>query len=308
MKVFLLPFLLFSLNAFSDVECQFTLIAPSVVVQLTDNQQVIQRNISLFRGQQSPMGHCYDYKLFFSKGTANSYQRRAYNSSGASIPYNLHQSINLSGILKDYQDAATYGEYLFGASPARHTTYTSPFYISAPGLGTISSPSGVYTDNVRVSIYAITQSSNTYIFDTSITLSILFQITKNIQLSLVDEGGAFDPSSTSRVLDFGLLKQNAEKGADLRVVSNSPYQIKISSQNSGKLKTSAGEAIGYSLHVNSSPVNISNSEASPVSIGNGAATSNSGDRYNLRFKIVENTSNKAAGVYQDFLTITAIAN
>src|SRR5690606_8520894 len=99
-----------------------------------------------------------------------------------------------------------------------------------------------------------------------------------------------------------------EKGADLRVVSNGPYRLKVSSQNNGKLKRSQGDTISYSLRVNNQSVTLSSSATGPVNIGQGDCTSEAGDRYNLKVKITENTSQKAAGIYQDVITITAIAN
>jgi hypothetical protein len=92
------------------------------------------------------------------------------------------------------------------------------------------------------------------------------------------------------------------------VVANGSYVIKVSSQNNGQLKLSSGDLISYSLRVNGSPVNLSGSSGNPVQIGSGDATSNAGDLYNLKVKITESTANKAAGMYQDIVTITAIAN
>jgi hypothetical protein len=105
------------------------------------------------------------------------------------------------------------------------------------------------------------------------------------------------------------LSQHQEKGADLRVMSNGPYQIKMSSLNNGKLKNSQNiETISYALRINGSNVALFNSAGNPVTIGSGTATSAAGDRYNLKIKILENTTQKSAGLYQDVLTITAIAN
>lgn len=220
--------------------------------------------------------------------------------------YNLHKNVNQSGVLKERNDALNSNEYLEGIAASRDQTYTNNFFISLPGLSSTSIRAGYYFDNVQASIYSI--GGNDQEFEATDTFTLLFYVNQKLQVSIIDEGGVFNVGSTSKVLDFGYLTQNAEKGADVRVLSNGSYQLKISSQNNGNLKLPAGEFIAYSLRVNGTNVSISSSSSNPVQIGSGNSTSNAGDLYNLKVKIIENTQNKSAGMYQDVLTITAIAN
>lgn len=141
------------------------------------------------------------------------------------------------------------------------------------------------------------------------TFTVTIMIPTKINISVVDEGAAFDVSATSKVLNFGYLSLNQEKSADVRVVSNTPYRILMSSQNNGNLKHSgSGSLIGYELKINGAVVSLSSSASSPAPIGTGDQTSSAGDRFNARVRITTDTDRKTSGIYEDVITITAIAN
>lgn len=304
-----LLFILISSNTWSGIDCDYDFSLSNATVMLSENQQVLSQDIQITRGQNSPNGLCTQYFIFFGKGSANNYQRKAYSSGGKSINYNLHRYINLSGTLKDYNDALNSNEYVAGAAESKLTTYSNKFYVSLPGSESQDSPqSGIYTDSVQVRLYSFDNIRNEYRFEKSLNFTISISSNKKIQVSLIDEGEVFDPNSTMKVLDFGNLSQGQEQGVDLRVVSNTSYRISLSSLNNGKLNHSKGDTIEYSLKSNGSFFSMSSSSTSPVSIGNGNPTSTAGDRYNLRIRISGTIENKTAGLYQDIITITATAN
>jgi hypothetical protein len=306
MKFIILILMSLSFNLYAQ-DCDYRLSLVNSAIEVLDASQVINQPFQIKRSNLgSGSSKCNNYRIFFSKGLSNNYQRRAYTWWAYSLPYNLHKGVNQSGVLKERNDAVTSNEYVEGSSPNRDQTYTGYYFISVPGKATTSIPAGYYYDVVQASVYSI--NNGFLIFEVTDNVTLLFYVNQTIQVSIVDEGGTFDASSTSKVLDFGYLSQNAEKGADLRVVANGSYVIKVSSQNNGQLKLSSGDLISYSLRVNGSPVNLSGSSGNPVQIGSGDATSNAGDLYNLKVKITESTANKAAGMYQDIVTITAIAN
>lgn len=301
-----LIYILFALTSFSSfADCFYQMRINNAAIVVTDNSQVIQQMVYLERWNPSNT-NCRDYRIFFSKGLAYNYQRKAFTLWGLPLNYNLHKSSNQSGILKERNDALNSNEYLEGNMAERNRLYTDSFFISVPGHSNTTMKSGYYYDVVQASMYSLTNGSLD--FERAENFSLVFYINQNVHVSIIDEGGNFDSGSTSKVLDFGYLTQNAEKGADVRVLSNGSYQLKISSQNNGTLKLNEASRIAYSLRVNGSPVNLSSSSGTPVEIGSGEATSNAGDLYNLKVKITEDTQNKAAGLYQDIITITAIAN
>lgn len=298
--------LLLSLTAWADPECDYRLTLSNATVQVTEASQVVELSASLYRGRDSSgSSRCDNYRIFFSKGLANSYQRRAYTILAQYMNYNLHRSNNQIGVLKDFGDAINVNEFLEGASPNRSTTYTEKFYVAVPGLSSTISK-GIYVDNIQASVYAYKPTSGKYLYEDSATLTVYFFIPSNIDISLVDEGGTFDVSSTSKVIDFGNLEKGQQKGVDLRVVSNSSYKVRLSSANGSKLKGPGTSVVNYSLKVNGGSVSLPTNTA--VEIGSGWATTNAGDKYNLKFQILDETKNLQSGLYQDNITITAIAN
>ncbi len=304
MKSLLYLFLSFPL--FADQECKFDLTLQNATTTVEEVEQMVQQELIIKRPNNS--SNCSNYRVFFSKGLANSYQRKAFSVGQfgtKSINYNLYKNINQVGILKELVDALNSNEYLDGRAS---DTTSAPFYISVPGFDIQSTPvAGVYNDNVQVALYSHSGNGNLS-FEEVRTFTVSLIVSKKVNLSLVDEGQPFDASSTTKVLDFGLIEKGQIKGADLRVVSNTPYQVRVSSQNGGALKLGTS-AINYQMRVNSSNVSIGSSSGSGVVIGQGNYPTNSaGDVYNLKFEVLTDTTNLIGGLYQDVITVTAIAN
>lgn len=305
----LLITLFHNLLAFADPQCNYLFSLNNATYMADDTPQVIRQDIEISRGENSPDGRCEVYRIFFGKGLANSYQRKATAPNGATLNYNLHRQINQSGVLKDFNDALIDNERLEGFAPNRFTTYSNAFYVSTQGLAGQDFPaSGNYTDIVQVSLYGFNPNSQLYNFEQNRPFTITFTVPNRIFISLIDEGSVFDASSTSKVMDFGNITENQEKGVDLRVVSNTPYQVKVSSTNNGALKHAEGDTIDYIFRVNNSPVSLTSSATAPVSIGIGNRTTAAGDRYNIKVRISGSVENKRSGLYQDMITISAIAN
>ena len=309
MRLIAMMILFFSQAALAQPVCDYHFNLENATYMADDSPQVIRQDIGVYRGQNSPSGRCDIYRLFFAKGLANDYQRKAFAPNGASLNYNLHRQINQNGILKDINDALNSNERIEGTAPNKNTIYNNAFYVSTQGImGQDFPASGNYTDIVQVSLYGYNENSGNYNFEESGPFRITFVVPKRLVISLIDEGSIFDASSTSKVMDFGTISQYQEKGADLRVLSNTPYQVKIASTNNGALKHSGGDTIGYELRVNNAMIALANSANVPVQIGTGDTTNSAGDRFNLKIKISGTTEEKRAGLYQDVLTITAIAN
>lgn len=289
-------------------DCDYTMGISNATIDVLEYSQVITQMLTVARPNSSPSNRCSNYRIYFSRGLSNNYQRKAYTLLGlSSLNYNLHSNINQMGILKDFGDAVTANEYISGTAPNRNTTYPARLYVSIPGLASNIIRSGTYYDVVQARIYGYNENSGNYTFDEADNFTIFFTVAKNIQVSLVDEGSNFDPNASSKIIDFGYLTQGQEKGVDLRVLSNSSYQVRILSQNSGRLRqASTNEFIAYALRVNGVAVNLM--APGYTQIGSGEATSTAGDLYNFKIKINEVTDNKAAGMYQDVITIVTTVN
>jgi hypothetical protein len=307
MKFFLMTMVILWSSTMLAAECDYKISIANATLQIEDSAQVVQQSFTVNRGQNSPAGRCRNYRVFFSKGLANSYQRNAFSLFNGSINYNLHPAINMAGTLKDYADAVTASEYIEGSAPEKNTIYTNRFFVSVPGQNNNLLLSGTYVDIVQVSIYGYNENSGKYLFDETANLTAVFYVPKKVQVSILDEGQAFDASSTSKTMDFGIMEQNQEKGADLRILSNGSYRLNLSSLNNGKM-VQGSSSVAYSLRVNGSAVALTSSATNPVQIGTGTITGQAGHLYNLKVKITESVANKNAGLYQDVITITAIAN
>ena len=307
MKVILMALVMVWSSTLLAAECDYGISVANATIQIEDAAQVVQQPFSVNRGQNSPTGRCRLYRVFFSKGLANNYQRSAFSLFNGSINYNLHPSINMSGTLKDFGDAVTAGEYIEGQAPEKNVTYTNRFFVSVPGQDNNLLLAGTYVDVVQVSIYGYNENSGKYLFDEAANLTTVLYVPKKVQVSILDEGQAFDAASTSKTLDFGIMEQNQEKGADLRILSNGSYRLNLSSLNNGRL-VQGTNSVAYSLRVNGSSVALTSSAGNPVQIGSGNITGQAGHLYNLKVKITESVANKSAGLYQDVITITAIAN
>lgn len=303
------PLLFLSKWVLAAPVCDYHFQIDNATIMVSESEQVVQQDMTIWRGQNSPAGRCDIYRVYFGKGSANSYQRMAYNSNGDSVSYNLHPKINQSSVLKDINDAINNNERLEGKAPEKHTIYTRSFYISAPSISTQNFPAaGFYSDSVQITIYGYNQNSGNYNFEETKPFTISFLIPQRLFVSLIDEGGVFDRNATSKVLDFGNLTQPQTKGADLRVVSNTPYEVMVSSMNNGRLKHAKGEVIPYIFQVNGGNVSLTNSANVPVKIGEGGLTTTAGTLYNLKIQASASVEDKISGLYQDSITITAIAN
>lgn len=307
MRTVILCFLIFFRTQLADA-CDYSTSLSSIAVQLEETNQVIPQELTLERENNSSDGNCRTFRVFFSNGLANNYQRAAYTISGKSLKYNLHAASNQAGVLKAFGDAQNGNEFIEGQAPERNTRYTVPFYLSLPGVSLNLAPSGTYFDILQVSFYGYNPNSNRYTFDSTKSLWVFISVPPRVKVSLIEEGGSFNENSTSRILDFGLLSIGQEKGADLRILSNSPYQVFVASQNNGKLLRGSQESISYGFRVNGTSYSLSSSSSSPVLIGTGSVTSSAGDLYNIKVRITENTTEKSSGVYQDVVMITAVAN
>lgn len=298
--------LFFAFAGFAYADCDHNLTLSNATIQIQNGTQVIAQPYTIRRSDPSN-GRCSTYRLFFSKGIANSYQREAANSSGARADYNLHQNFLMFGTLKDVNDANSFLEYIQGSTNDENVTYNGVFYISLPGTnsqGTLSG--GTYTDNILIRVYSVASNGDQLLEEVQpFSVNIISNTT--IEISLVDEGGAHNASSTAKILNFGNLSINQEMGADIMVKSNTAYQVRLSSLNNGNLVRS-GSQIGYQLRVNNTVYNLSSSSGTPVSVGSGAANGSTPARFNVKVKITGTTTDKVAGDYEDTITITTIAN
>lgn len=304
MKIIFFSLALLSSGAWADPDCGFNIQMGSFTATVKETSQTLPHSLTLTRSHNSADGTCSAYRLYFGKGNANSYQRRAY-SGLASLPYNLYRAINEGNILKDHGDAGS-NEYITTLSPDKETPYTSAWYVGVADINTLfTTPAGVYTDVVPINVY--NQKSNGDIsFQTARYLTLSIVVPRFVELSIVPQGGAHDRNATTYVMDFGELQAGEELRADLRVVGNVGYGVMMSSQNGSKLSNGTG-LIPYQIKVGNGGYFTFPGSGQMQVASSGHGTSTQGQAYGLRVKIGTIPSNPSPGDYQDVITVTVQA-
>ena len=85
MRLIAMMILFFSQAALAQPVCDYHFNLENATYMADDSPQVIRQDIGVYRGQNSPSGRCDIYRLFFAKGLANDYQRKAFDPNGASM-------------------------------------------------------------------------------------------------------------------------------------------------------------------------------------------------------------------------------
>lgn len=307
-----LTILLFSFSLPSIAQwCDYSINLDSYVpVTISTVPQNLPHSLTLTRGQNSSGLNCSNYHLYFAKGNANSYQRRAYSGS-QSVPYNLYRQSNLSSILKDYGDASS-GEFIVGSAPNKHTPYTSTWYVGVPSIyeNFETARAGVYTDVLPINIYQVRNNGDIE-FQLARWITISITIPRYVEMSIVDFNQPHNASSTAYIMNFGEMTTNQELQADLRVVGNVGYGVSLSSQNGGKLKRTnnlGGTEIPYTIKVGSGSYFSPSNAGSPYYLfGTNNPTQLAGQRYTVNVRLGNVPANPDDGDYEEVITLTVQA-
>ncbi len=298
---------IFSLPSFSQ-DCSYSIDIDSFFpVTISETQQTLPYSLRLTRGQTSSGPNCENYRLYFGKGNANSYQRQAFSGSNT-VNYNLYKEVNRNTILKDFSDAGT-TEFITGFAPNKFTPYTSTWYVGVPSIfdNFASAPAGVYTDVLPVNVYQVRNNGNVE-FQTARFLTLSFTVPRFVQVSIVDQNQPHDSSSTTYTMDFGELSSNQLLRADLRVVGNVGYSVSLTSTNGGVLKNTkpnSSSEVSYSIRVaGGSFFSPTNANSPYFLFDTNSSTDISGNRYPLRVRLGNVASNLDDGDYSESLIFT----
>ena len=308
-KYFLLLIILSTANGYAA--CGFDLTTPVFNYSVGNTNPTTSGFVTIER-TQSNSSSCNNFFLAFTKGWAGNYNRRALNLfNGDLIYYNLYKNGNVTGILKEPSDIASTNEVLFGTIAKNETKTLTYFFTLAPINASSPPRAGSYVDVVQVQAYSGTY-TNINSWEGYRDLYIYINIAKFVSLSLVDTGGVYDESKTSKTLDFGELEENEQLGFDVRVVGNAGYILKASSANNGKLKRIDGSGvkseISYNLFANNSLKSLSSSASVPVTLASASGrTPSGGAQVPIRIQI-NSVTEKDPGSYQDYLTLSVISS
>ena len=116
-------------------------------------------------------------------------------------------------------------------------------------------------------------------------------------------GGVFDPTKTTKSIDFGSLKTGNTSSFNMAVRTNAGFSITLSSANNGNFKHVAGPStVPYTAFVNGVLADLTG--VVPVVSGAGQ-TSLSGLIYPTKIVIGVVGISGIAGNYSDTVTVTA---
>jgi hypothetical protein len=247
------------------------------------------------------------YGITFTQGQSPDYNR--YMTSGVSrLSYQLFKDPALTYVLRDVPNLTSANDYIAGSfSGGSPQSQALSYYVQIPFTAATTptlKPPGTYQDVVTIKAY---QGSTLTQFAAPLatkSVVITTSIPRIIEISLVPTGGIFDPTQTSRTVDFGVLTTGAVQALDVLVRSNAGYRVTLSSQNGGVMKNSSGTIqtnIPYTIAANGTSTSL----GSPVALPSGSGqTALNGVRIPLSVTIGD-VSGAMAGQYTDSITVTA---
>lgn len=297
---------LFSLATVAQpiLDCGLSMTVDNILFSWNGSSLVYTANLSLTRSNNS--NQCKNIRIGFSTGISGNYDRTMV-SGGNTVSYNLYADNSTNTPLKSLADASGNSERLTVKFQNNELQKTVSFEgrLPVPNQGRLVLPKGNYSDIITAT--ASPKGSNSLSADKNFQVSL--NLPAEIDVSLVNSGGAFDPSKTNHTMDFNIITLGDSRQVDLKVKSNAGYTLSLSSQNGGSLKhlTSANFSIGYLLKVNGVGQSFSGAGI-PLVIGTGVGiTPTAGVNFTLNIEIGD-PSNKLAGTYQDVITVTATSN
>ncbi len=251
-----------------------------------DGDIVAGRAVSLVVGGGGS-GVNRSYRIGFSPGTSgDGGNRRLYSATGASIPYEILDSVAAGNQLKDLDDG---GPVLSGIIPSGGTA-TESFDVRVFG-GALPHP-GTYIDEVTLTAYNFNNAPQA-----QVTLSIAVSIPASISLVL-----------SSNHLELGDLVENASGSVRVTVTSNADYGIELSSPyNNWRMAHEDQTVVSfvpYSLRLDAVDLDLS---SNPTIVPGFGLTGQAG-REHLLEVVVGNTDNAVSGYHSDVIDITVTAN
>ena len=295
-----LKVLLFLLPTTSFATCmvQYSNTSVSVIWDRNFSYQIVTFSITKTNPEACSV------RLGFTKGQSTDYNRFA-STTGDNLGYQIYQNTSFSTPLKDGSDIAGTSDTInLDFTSGMNVTQIVTYYIQIP-LGPMISPNykaqGNYTDSYNIKAYDSTDTSfSSALAIGSVSLSIY--VSPVFEVSLVNTGAAFDPTSVVKSIDLGDLSISETADLDLKVRSNMGYKIKVSSQNSGKLKQSGGSSlIPYSFKLNSAEIPLTSTPNLAIAVPGVTATDGSANHIRVT---TAQTPSAGAGTYSDRITFT----
>jgi len=311
-------FLTFSFDLWADcLSSDMSLVGfvPSVIDFNTSSSVTTDFQVShdAFTGTE----RCYFFG-FVDYGSALNWANRylTHTTSGATIPFNVYSSGTFTNNSRVRLAA--------DAVDDRHVMYEAPLFFNPSGttqtltrsfyslLGALPAnlPPGLYTESLifRVASRLTSPPATDYVsfpIVLSRAVQFIYNVEKELSLSLVATGGVFDPFSTSRLLSFGELETGESRTADIIIKTNVGYRLRASSLNNGSMRHSSGTGVSFQLTVAGTVVNLAGSSGSPVLVSSNSTSSPAlGFILPLEVTVGALTGSEPGGDYTDSVRFT----
>jgi spore coat protein U-like protein len=285
------------------LDCGLSLSVDNIVFSWTGNSLVYTANLTLERTNTS--NRCRKFEVGFSTGVSGNYNRTMVSGSEV-VSYNIFQDNTSNVPLKTLADASGNSETISIKMKNNEFVKSTTFEgrLTVPNLGRTVLPKGNYTDLIT----ATARPDRNNVVSTNRNFQVSLNIPAEIDISLVNSGGVFDPTKTSFTMDFNVISVGDTREVDLKVKSNAGYSLSLSSQHGGSIKHQTGNyTIPYQMKVNGGIRQFSGPGV-PLVIGTGTGnTPASGVNFSISMEIGD-PSNKLAGPYEDVITVTATSN
>ena len=276
--------------------------------EVFDSSEYIQTVNFQVNGGASIVG-C-NYFVVLSAGQSGNVNQRTMSASDT-LNYNVYVDSGKNNILKDISNASS-NEVISGSFPlilGLNQTNNHSFYWTI-NPEQIVNPA-TYSDNsLTLSLYSgLILSSYTLAGTTSITFQAT--VVSSVDLSLVDNGAAFNISDTTQTVDFGTLETAEQQVFDVVIRSNDGYLVTMQSTNNEVLRhesyPTVSDTVNYSLTFNSGAIDLSSGSEVQVTSNNGGTTSATGTSFPVQVT-VGTVSSPAAGTYSDVINVNVTAN
>ncbi|MBC97263.1 MAG: hypothetical protein CME63_05905 [Halobacteriovoraceae bacterium] len=295
-----LIYLFFNLSSAWGQYCGYYFTSSNFVAEIGTSEQSVAHPLRLWSFSNS--NNCRNARMYFSRGNANNYSRKAFSGS-KTVAYNLYKETALNNILKDFGDAGT-NEYIDFRINRRFTFYDIDFFVKVVDLDSVfSNGPGYYNDLIEVKLYSV-RANGQEVYQTSTYINIQIIIPRYAELSLGPMGSPHDPSSTQHIMSFGNLSTGKTAQAALNVKSTVSFGVYMSSLNGSVLKKGASE-IPYTINVNQAGHrSLTNPGQSYYITQRNISTPVNYEVFPIEARIGTMPSNPDTGEYSDVITVT----
>lgn len=285
------------------LDCGLNLSVDNIVFSWNGSTLIYTANITLERTNSD--NQCRKFEVGFSTGVSGNYNRTMTSGSEV-VAYNIYQDNTSNVPLKTLADATGNNESISIKMKNNEFVISTTFEgrLVVPNLGRTVLPKGNYTDLIT----ATARPDRNNVVSTTKNFQVSLNIPAEIDISLVNSGGTFDPTKTSFTMDFNVISAGDTREVDLKVKSNAGYSLSLSSQHGGAIKhQSSNFSIPYQMKVNGGIRQFSGPSV-PLVIGTGTGNTPAGGvNFSLSMEIGD-PANKLAGPYEDVITVTATSN